>query len=148
MKTFLILLRSNTATVKSNNQGPDTYEEYKRKNGLYSTDGYAKAVNALYASSKRDLSSYGLNNRDISNKGLQNSGYASYIDSLAKDKFDSGLASIKDTYAKKEYDASIGYQGYLDQYRDKANTLKKSVMSHLIASVKTDFTAPTDMPRR
>ena len=117
----------------------DTYEEYKRKNGIDTTGGYADAVNALYASLRRGSSSYGQNNRQISNKGLQSSGYAAYIDELGKTKFDSGLTKIKDDYAKRESNASLGYVGYLEKYADKQNTLKKSVMTHLVNNDVVDL---------
>ena len=110
-----------------------------RRNGLTDLRGYANAVNSLFASSKRGLSSYGVNNREISNKGLQNSGYAAYIDDLVKTGFDTGLTKIKSDYAKKESDAALGYQSYLDKYSDKQATLKKSVMSHLINNDVVDL---------
>ena len=87
--TTLEEILKNRVTVKSADNSPDSYEDYKRKNGLYDTRGYTDAVSALYAASKKNLSSYGANNRKISNKGLQNSGYASYIDELSKNNFDS-----------------------------------------------------------
>ena len=133
------LLNSYTATVKSKMKKPDTFDEYKRRTGVKDATSYANAVEALYASAKRDLSSYGINNREISNKGLQNSGYASFIDSLAKNKLDKGLASIKDSYEKEEYNASLGYKSYLDRYSDKTNALKKSVISHLISNDVVDL---------
>ena len=117
----------------------DTYEEYKRKNGLDNLGGYANAVSALYAASKRGLSSYGQNNRQISNKGLQNSGYSAYIDELSKSKFNSGLKKINDEYRKLETDASLGYAGYLEKYADKQATLKKNVLSHLISNDVVDL---------
>lgn len=133
------MLTAAMNTLKAKNKGVDTYDEYKRKNGLLDPYGFSSAIGALYASSKRDLSSYGINNRNISNKGLQNSGYASYIDSLSKTKLDTGLNAIRDEYSNKEYDASLGYLGYLESYRDKTNTLKKSVMSHLVSNDVVDL---------
>ena len=117
----------------------DTYEEYKRRYGLEDLGAYAGAVNALYAASKRGLSSYGQNSRKISNKGLQSSGYSAYIDSLSKSKFNTGLDQINDSYQKREADISRGYAGYLEQYADKQTSIKKSVMSHLIKNDVVDL---------
>ena len=137
--TSINMLTAAMNTLKTKYKGADTFDEYKRKKGLLDPYGFSDAVSALYASSKRDLSSYGTNNREINNKGLQNSGYASFIDSLAKKKLDSGIGAIKDEYSKKEYDASVGYLGYLENYRDKTNTLKKNVMSHLVSNDVVDL---------
>ena len=124
---------------RSGENEPYTYEEYKRKNGLLDPDGYTNAVNSLYASTRRDLSTYGAKSHKISNKGLQNSGYAEYIDDLADKKFDSGLKAIKDNYAEKEEKAYIGYQGYLESFRDKESSLKSKVMSHLVKNNVVDL---------
>jgi hypothetical protein len=111
---------------------PDSYDLYKHKNGLSTLKSYTDAVNSLYASSKKNLSSYGANNRQISNKGLQNSGYATYIDDLAKNSFTSGLNSINAERSKSENAARSSYASYLEKYQDKQNKLKDDVMSHLI----------------
>ena len=137
--TTLEEILKNRVTAKSTDNSPDSYEDYKRKNGLYDTRGYTDAVNSLYAVSKKNLSSYGANNRKISNKGLQNSGYASYIDELSKNNFDSGLTRIKDTYAKRESDSALGYVSYLEKYNDKQKSLTKRVMSHLIGNDVVDL---------
>lgn len=117
----------------------DTYDEYKRKNGLEDLGGYAGAVSALYAASKRGLSSYGQNNRKISNKGLQSSGYSAYVDALSQDRFKSGLDKVNDEYRKREADISLGYSSYLEKYADKQSGIKKSVMSHLIKNDVVDM---------
>ena len=111
---------------------PDSYDVYKHKNNLSSVKSYTDAVNSLYASSKKNLSSYGANNRKISNKGLQSSGYAAYIDDLAKNSFASGLNSLNIERAKNESDNRSSYASYLEKYRDKQNQVKDNVMSHLI----------------
>ena len=133
------ILKNRTNISKKDNGAALSFDDYKRRNGLSDLGGYARAVNALYAASKQGLSSYGINNREISNKGLQNSGYAAYIDDLANAGFDAGLAKIKNSYAKAESDAALSYQGYLDKYRDKVTTLKKSVMSHLVNNGVVDL---------
>ena len=117
----------------------DSYDDYKRKNGLYDTRGYADAVSALYLDSKKNTSSYGANSRKLSNKGLQNSGYADYIDALAESSFNSGLTQIKDEYAKKEAKAGIGYLGYLEKENARTSRLKNSVMSHLVKNGVVDL---------
>ena len=124
---------------KKTSRSPDTYEDYIRKSGLFETRGYADAVGALYAASKKNLSSYGINNREISNKGLQNSGYASYIDEMAKSGFASGLDKINDSYAKKEQNAKAGYLSYLEKYSDQTSRLKNSVLSHLVKNGVSDI---------
>ena len=124
---------------KSTNKGADTYEDYLRKNGLFNMRGYADAVDALYAASKKNLSSYGVNNREINNKGLQNSGYASYIDDMAKSGFNTGLNKINAAYAQKEQDARAGYLSYLEKYNNKTARLKNSVLSHLIKNGVVDI---------
>ena len=58
---------------------------------------------------------------------------------MANAGFDAGLAKIKNSYAKAESDAALSYQGYLDKYRDKVTTLKKSVMSHLVNNGVVDL---------
>ena len=131
------ILKDRGGNKKTSN-APDTYEDYIRKNGLIGMRGYADAVGTLYAASKKKLSSYGINNREISNKGLQNSGYASYIDEMAKSGFASGLDKINDTYAQKKQDAELGYLSYLEKYNDKTSRLKKSVLSHLVKNGVTD----------
>lgn len=122
-----------------NGNTTDSYEDYKRKNGLYDTRGYVDAVNAIYAASKKDLSSYGANNRKLSNKGLQNSGYADYIDALSQSDFNSKLTQIKDIYKTKEADAALGYAEYLEKEKMKSAKLKNSVMSHLIKNGVVDL---------
>ena len=108
-----ILKGEKETTTKAKANSPDTYEEYLRKNNLYDRNGYANAVSSLYASTKRGLSSYGINNRKINNKGLQNSGYASYLDDLSESKFNAGLYAIKNRFKsrRKECFGSDG-KGY------------------------------------
>lgn len=111
---------------------PDTYDVYKHKNGLSTTKSYTDAVNLIYASSKKNMSSYGANNRLINNKGLQNSGYATYIDDLSENSFASELQSLKDLYSSNESKNRSAYASYLEKYRDKQTQIKDNVMSHLI----------------
>ncbi len=118
---------------------PDSYDIYKHKNGLASSKSYSDAVSSLYASSKRELSTYGANDRKISNKGLQNSGYAEYIDSLAKKSFESGESSLKASYADSEAKSRGSYASYLEKYQDKQASVKNSVMSHLINNDVVDL---------
>lgn len=132
------ILKRATEGARKDNRA-DTYEEYKRKNGLDDRGGYASAVNSLYAASQRGLSSYGKTGARLADAGLSTGGYAAYINELSKQKFNTGLAQIKDSYAKKEADASLGYVGYLEKYADKQNSLKKSVMSHLIQNDVVDL---------
>ena len=120
------------AKSKSETNAPDSYESYKRKNGIEAQNGYAAAVGALYAAMKKNLASYGVNSGKLANKGLQNSGYADYIDSLSESKFKSGLGKTRAEYISRENDAKLGYAGYLEEYRDKQAALKKSVMSYLV----------------
>ena len=134
-----ILKGAKETTTKAKANSPDTYEEYLRKNGLYDRNGYANAVSSLYASTKRGLSSYGINNRKINNKGLQNSGYASYLDDLSESKFNAGLYAIKNRFKKKDSDALTGYAGYLDQYADNQAKIKKNVMTHLVKNGIVDL---------
>ena len=117
----------------------DSYDLYKHKNGLSTAKSYSDAVGSLYFDSKRSPSSYGVNNRKISNKGLQNSGYASYVDDLSKKSFTSGLESLKKAYEDKEVKSMASYVSYLDKYNDKTNSVKKSVMSHLISNDVVDL---------
>ena len=118
---------------------PDSYDVYKHKNDLSSVKSYTDAVNSLYASSKKNTSSYGVNNRKMSNKGLQNSGYATYVDNLAKDSFTLGLNSLNAERAKKENEARSSYASYLEKYKDKQNKVKDDVMSHLIGNDIVDI---------
>ena len=119
------ILKDRGGNKKTSN-APDTYEDYIRKNGLLDMRGYADAVGALYAASKKNLASYGVQSRELSAKGLQNSGYASYIDELAKSGFTSGLDKINDTYAKREQSAKAGYVSYLDKYDEKLQDMADS----------------------
>ena len=137
--TTLDEILKNRGKATTDGASADTYDAYKHKSGSSYTRDYSDAVNALYASSKRDLSSYGTNSRNLSNKGLQNSGYAAYIDNMAEIKLDKGLDNLKDKYAKLETDTLASYRSYLDKYRDKTNSLKNSVMSHLIKNDVVDL---------
>ena len=125
---------------KGSATSPDTYEAYLRKKGASSKSGYSNAVANLYASTRKDLSSYGANKRKLDNYGLQNSGYATYIDDFANKKFERGLAEIKQNYAQKDIEDSLGYAEYLTDYQNKQNSLKKSVMSHLVNNGVVDLT--------
>ncbi len=118
---------------------PDTYDTYKHKNGLSGAKSYSDAAAKLYASSKRGSSTFGANNRIINNKGLQNSGYAAYIDSLAKNSLNSGLGSLESNYLNLETESRQSYASYLDKYRDKLETTKRSVMSHLVNNDVVDL---------
>ena len=120
-------------------ESADSYDIYKHKNGLSTAKSYSDAVGSLYLDSKRSLSSYGANNRKLSNKGLQNSGYASYVDDLSEKSFKSGLESLKNSYAENEANAMTSYASYLDKYKDKTSSVKKSVMSHLISNDVVDL---------
>lgn len=118
---------------------PDTYDVYKHKNNLQGAKSYSDAAAKLYYSSKQGLSSYGTNNRVINNKGLQNSGYAAYIDSLSKSSLNSKLDALQSDYSDSEAKARASYQSYLDKYRDKLASTKKSVISHLISNDVVDL---------
>lgn len=118
---------------------PDTYEVYKRKNGIFDSHGYADAINKLYFESKKDLASYGINSRKISNKGLQNSGYASYIDALSNKTFWAGRDAIKQAYSEKENEHELGYLAYLEKYKKNEDKLGKNVLSHLVKNGVVDL---------
>ena len=111
---------------------PDSYDLYKHKNGLDTSGGYAAAVNALYASSRKNTSSYGRNNRIINNKGLHNSGYADYIDDMSSNSFKYGAQNLKDSYALEEAKNRGSYASYLEKYEKAKQSIRDSVMSHLL----------------
>ena len=117
----------------------DSYDLYKHKNGINTAKSYSDAVSSLYASSRKNLSSYGQNNRILNNKGLQNSGYADYIDASADTSFDLGKNALKSSYAEKETQNLSSYASYLDSYKNKQQSLKSSVLSHLIDNEITDL---------
>ena len=117
---------------------PDTYDTFKHKNGLLGSKSYSDAAAKLYATSKRNSSTFGANNRNINNKGLQNSGYSAYIDSLTKKSLDSNLDSIQSDYIDSTTKSRQSYQSYLEKYRDKLERTKRSVMSHLVWSYIVD----------
>ena len=115
------------------NQGmPDSYDLYKHKNGLNTAQSYADAVSNLYALSKRNTSSYGQNNRILNSQGLLNSGYADYIDLNADKSFSTGRDALKSSYSQAEAENLGSYATYLEKYRQKQNSLKNNVLSHLI----------------
>lgn len=118
---------------------PDTYDTYKHKNDLAGAKSYSDAAAKLYASSKRNSSSFGANNRKINNKGLQNSGYSAYIDSLAKSSLNSELNSLELDHLSSVTKSRQSYQSYLDKYRDKLERTKRSVMSHLVGNDVVDL---------
>ena len=124
---------------KSPLSSAESYDEYKHKRGMLYGNDYSDAAGAIYAEAKKGLSTYGANSRKIHNKGLQNSGYASYIDKMSENKFAKDLSSLKDLYKKNETEAKLSYASYLDSYRDKQNSLKRSVMSHLVGNDVTDI---------
>ena len=117
----------------------DSYDLYKHKNGINTTKSYADAVGSLYAASKKNLSSYGQNSRIFNNKGLQNSGYADYVDASAEDSFNTGRESLKSSYANAEAQNLSSYASYLDKYQQKQQSLKDSVLSHLIDNEIVDL---------
>jgi hypothetical protein len=118
---------------------PDTYDTFKYKNDLLGAKSYSDAAAKLYASSKRNFSSFGANNRKINNNGLQNSGYSAYIDSLAKNSLKSDLNSIKSDYLSSATKSRQSYQNYLEKYKDKLERTKRSVMSHLVSNDVVDL---------
>ena len=118
---------------------PDTYDTFKHKNGLLDAKSYSDAAAKLYATSKRNSSTFGANNRNINNKGLQNSGYSAYIDSLTKKSLDSNLDSLRSDYIDSTTKSRQSYQSYLEKYRDKLERTKRSVMSHLVSNDVVDL---------
>lgn len=117
----------------------DTYDVYKHKNALPGASSYQKAVADLYASSRKGLASYGQNSRLINNKGLQNSGYSAYVDSLAKNSFKSKLSDVRAEYGTEEGKSISSYATYLDAHKRKTESVKRSVMSHLISNDVADL---------
>ena len=132
------LIKNHLDKIGTNGK-PDSYDLYKHKNSLSGVKSYSDAVNSLYASSKKSMSSYGANKRYIHNKGLQNSGYASYIDDASQKTFETGLEKLKDAYAQKEGDNRASYASYLEKYSDKQMQIKNDVMSHLISNDIVDI---------
>ena len=94
---------------------------------------------SLYASAKKNSASYGVNSTQINNKGLQNSGYSEYIDALSKNTFDTKSKSLKSSFATAEANARGSYAEYLDSHREKQQSVKKSVMSHLVQNDVVDL---------
>lgn len=117
----------------------DTYDTYKHKKSLPGASSYQNAVGDIYASSKKSLASYGHNNRLINNKGLQNSGYSAYIDSLAKNSFISKLGDARAKYGAAEDKALSSYASYLDAHKRRTESVKRSVMSHLVSNDVVDL---------
>lgn len=111
---------------------PDSYDLYKHKNNLNTAKSYSDAVSSLFASSKKNLSTYGANSRILNNKGLQNSGYSEYVDDAAEKSFVDGSKALKDSYVQKENENRSSYASYLEAYGKKQNGVRNSVMSHLV----------------
>ena len=118
---------------------PATYEGYLHENGLSHANKYSSSASSLYALSKRSGADFGSNKRNLANSGLQNSGYAEYIDALSRSKLESGLKSLENEYKESDQKARSSYTSYLDSYRRKEQTLKNSVMSHLISNDIADL---------
>ena len=117
----------------------DSYDVYKHKNGLNTSKSYSDAVNALYASTRKSLSNYGQNSRILNNKGLQNSGYSDYIDASAEERFDSEKNALKALYTDAEATNLGSYASYLEKYKEKQQSIKNNVLSHLVDSGITDL---------
>lgn len=117
----------------------DSYDLYKYKNGLNTAKSYSDAVSSLYAASKKNLASYGANNRILNNKGLQNSGYSEFLDDNAKSSFEYGAKALKDSYDAKDNENRLSYASYLEKYKEKNQSVKDSVMSHLVSNDIVDL---------
>lgn len=110
----------------------DSYDLFKHKNNLNQANSYSDAVSSLFADTKKGLSSYGENSRIFNNKGLQNSGYSDFVDVMSRKMFERGKDALKSSYGRTEAENLSSYASYLAKFKDKQDSTKRSVLSHLV----------------
>lgn len=98
--------------------------------------GYAPAVKKAEAITKADtsyrtsLSGYGKNAEQLSNAGLKESGYAKYLDAMAKQKRGNATAAAELNAEKSAAVEMKEYEGYLDKIEgDKLKLYERAVKS-------------------
>ena len=124
---------------QSINNGPGEYQAYIAEQSAKIDSTYSNALENLYSDNAKSYAGYGTTAQRLSDMGLTDSGYAKYINRLAKTRLESG----KDDLLSQKYEArsalGASYEDYIKSYVDKRNTLTANITDKLIGNKILDY---------
>ncbi len=110
--------------------GAKGYAKWISEQGISPAVERAEAITTLDTSYRTSLSGYGKNAEGLAAAGLDRSGYAKYLNSLAKDKQKSAAESAVLTEAKSAAQGMKEYEGYLDGIeKERLKAYEKAIRS-------------------
>lgn len=132
--------------INGGREGIYGYAEWIARAGERESEPLTKASNAMtnYAKS---LSGYGTRAVSLAEKGLSDSGYAEYLNSLAKSERDEALAMAKSLHGSALAANMKGYAQYLDSAEAAGKSLYESTLKKLVSEKFTDEQSAYDRAR-
>ncbi len=117
---------------KKEENGSDSFEEYRAKNVSDYDSKYRREVEGAYGAAMRSRMEYGSRAEKIHSSGLSGSGYAERQSRLAEGTYEKRLEELLGERQLDEAGAQRGYAKYLDGYEKRQGSLMKSVRQELI----------------
>lgn len=115
--------------IKSYREFLKTYGEGESVEDIYSSE--RKRALETYDKSQ---STYAPNAERLASEGLTASGYASYLDDVAKAKFQGVQAEIARAERQEEHERYASYENYLDSMRREQDSLEGQVHRTILSS--------------
>lgn len=110
--------------------GAKGYAKWISEYGIHPSVERAEAITAADTSHRLSLSEYGKNAERLATAGLARSGYAEYLNSLAKGRLKSAATGAELTEAKSAAKGMKEYEAYLEGIeKERLKTYEKAVRS-------------------
>ena len=119
--------------IKSYREFLKTYGEGESVEDIYSAE--RKKALMTYDKSK---STYAQNAERLASQGLSGSGYAGYLDDVAKANHQNAMAAIAHAKAQEEQKRYASYEDYLDSMRKEQDSLEGQVHRTILSSRTID----------
>lgn len=139
LNEFLKLYRRE----KERASGPETFEDFIRRNGDDHVGKHTAAVKAALSERARAGGGYGAEGERLGSAGLNDDGYRSFLEGKA-DRRLSAKIGVADEEMADDYRTSLGgYERYLEEYNprrdEKIEKVRTFLLENNIYSLETSF---------
>ena len=117
----------------------DSYREYVAKNGVEADALYQDAAAAAKNEAMRSGAKYGAQGEAFFSTGLSTSGYADYINGIAKENYRRGLGYAEHLKALGGYQNTTSYEAYVSDYEKMQDKIAESFVDSFSKSGSFDI---------
>ena len=132
--------------INGGRRGNMGYAEWIAKSGEHPSEARS-LTGAAMTEYEMARTGYGRRAVSLAEAGLSDSGYAEYLEKMAKEERDGAVAMAKSLHGSALASGKRGYAEYLDAAREEGKSLYESTLKKLVSEKFTDERAAYDRAR-